>query len=188
LSWTGTEFEFEDVDGFDRPGRARERLKSVNPLARVPALVSPSGEVLTESAAIILLLAERNPDTGLAPPAGDRQRSAFLDRLLCFVSVVYPTFTYRDYPERWVQTAPDELAYSVDEFRRSLWLQLEGKVGDGPFLLGETASALDLYVAIMSNWRPRRAWFADKCPRLHAIALRAENLPQLKSVMARNFG
>lgn len=187
LSWTGTDYAFDDVEGFDRPGPSRERLLAVNPLVRVPTLVSPAGDVLTESAAIILSIAEGNPEAALAPRAGDHRRSAFLNRLVWFVSAVYPTFTYRDYPERWVRTAPEELAHSVDEFRRSLWRQMESEVGEGPFVLGEAASALDLYVAVMSHWRPRRAWFEQNCPKLYAIALRSEQLPALKSVMARNF-
>ncbi|HEU0133341.1 MAG TPA: glutathione S-transferase family protein [Allosphingosinicella sp.] len=188
LAWVGEPFEFVDVEGFDSPGPARERLIAVNPLARVPTLVSPGGQVLTESAAIILLLSEIRPEAGLAPPPGDASRSAFLNRLAWFVSAVYPTFTYRDYPERWAPDAADQLTERVDSFRRSLWSQFEAEVGEGPWVLGETPSALDLYVTIFSHWRPRRAWLADHCPKLHAIALRAERLAALAPVMERNFG
>lgn len=188
LAWVGAPFEFVDVEGFDRPGPARERLLAVNPLARIPTLVAPDGQVLTESAAIMLRLAELHPQAGLAPPPGDPDRAAFLDRLIWFVSALYPTFTYRDYPERWAPSAADELIERVDAFRRELWRQFEAVVRPGPFVLGERASALDLYVAIMSRWRPRRHWLAAHCPRLHAIALRAEALPRLAPVILRNFG
>ena len=160
----------------------------MDPLARVPTLVAPDGEVLTESAAIVLHLAELNPECGLAPPSGHPQRRAFLNRLIWFVAVLYPTFTYRDYPERWAPDAAEQLAENVDEFRRSLWLQFEAEVGEGPFVLGEAPSALDLYVTAMSHWRPRRPWLDQHCPKLHAVALRAEGLPMLAPVMARNFG
>lgn len=188
LAWVSERFEFVAVEGFDRPGPARERLLAVNPLARVPTLVAPDGAVLTESAAIVLHLAELHPEAGLAPPPGDPDRPRFLDRLIWLVSALYPTFTYRDYPERWAPSAPDELVERVDAFRETLWLQFETAAGAGPFVLGERPSALDLYVAIMSHWRPRRAWLADNCPKLHAIALRADALPQLAPVMRRNFG
>lgn len=188
LAWVGAPFEFVDVEGFDRPGSARERLIAVNRLARVPTLIAPDGGVLTESAAIVLHLAELYPDTGLAPSSGDPLRRVFLNRLIWFVSVVYPTFTYRDYPERWAPDAAQQLVEKVDAFRKSLLLQFEAEVGDGPFVLGEAASALDLYVAAFSHWRPRREWIAEHCPKLHAIALRADALPQLAPVMERNFG
>jgi GST-like protein len=175
-----------DVDGFDQPGPARARLLAVNPLARVPTLIGPGGEVMTESAAIILRLAELHPQSNLAPPPDDPLRTAFLNRLIWFVSVLYPTFTYRDYPERWAPSAPDELVERVDEFRRSLWLQLEGEVADA-WVLGERPSALDIYVCVMSHWRPRRDWIAANCPKLQRIALATEKLPALTPVMARNF-
>ncbi len=195
LAWVGAPFAFIDVDGFDQPGPARDRLLAVNPLARVPVLIGADGERLTESAAIMLRLAELYPASGLAPEAGDPLRPAFLNRLMWFVSVLYPTFTYRDYPERWAPDAADQLAERVDEFRRSLWLQFEAEVGDGDWVLGKQPSALDAYVTIMSRWRPRRDWLAEHCPRAHALALRAEKLPQIADalpviapVMQRNFG
>jgi len=187
LAWTGAPYEFVSVEGFDAPGPVRDRLLAVNPLARVPTLVAPDGQVLTESAAIVLHLAELNPDAGLAPMPGDPARAAFLNRLIWFVSALYPTFTYRDYPERWAPDAADQLAANVDAFRQSLWRQFETEVGEGPWVLGATPSALDLYVAAMSHWRPRRAWIEAHCPKLHALALRADALPRIAAVLVRNF-
>jgi GST-like protein len=40
----------------------------------------------------------------------------------------------------------------------------------------------------MSRWRPRRAWFAEHCPKLHAIALRVDGDPRLTGVWTRNYG
>ena len=187
LVWSGEPFEFVDVEGFDRPGAARNRLLAVNGLAHVPTLVAPDGQVLTESAAIVLHLAELRPEAGLAPLPTDPLRRAFLDRLIWFVANLYPTFTYRDYPERWAPSATDELIGRVDAYRGLLWLQFEAALGDGAWVLSERPSALDIYVAVMTHWRPRRAWFADHCPKLDAIARRAEVLPQLAPVMQRNF-
>ncbi|HEY9552288.1 glutathione S-transferase family protein [Allosphingosinicella sp.] len=187
LAWAGVPFEFEDVEGFDTPGPERDLLLAVNPLARVPTLVAPGGAVLTESAAIVLHLAELHPEAKLAPSVADSKRPAFLNRLIWFVSAVYPTFTYRDYPERWAPGAAEQLTERVDAFRLSLWHQFEEELGNGPWILGDEPSALDLYVTVMSRWRPRRAWFAEHCPKLHAIALKGEALPQLAPVMRRNF-
>ncbi|HEY0625703.1 MAG TPA: glutathione S-transferase [Allosphingosinicella sp.] len=187
LAWTGTAYEFVDVKGFDKPGAARDRLIAVNPLARVPTLLTPEGLVLTESAAVILHLAERCPDSWLAPQAGDPQRPLFLNRLIWLVSALYPTFTYADYPERWAPDAPKQLVQNVAAFRKTLWLQFEAEIGEGPFVMGDTPSALDLYVTVMSHWRPTRSWLEEHCPKLHAIALGAEKLSALAPVMARNF-
>jgi GST-like protein len=188
LSWVGEPCRFVDVEGFDRSGPERDKLLALNKLARVPTLVAPDGKVLSESAAIILYLAELHPESGLAPAPGHGNRPDFLNRLMWLVSSVYPTFTYRDYPERWAPSAGEELVERVDAFRQSLWRQFEAELGDGPFVLGALPSALDLYVAIMSRWRPRRDWFRDHCPKLHAIALAADSLPAVAPVVRRNFG
>ena len=187
LAWVGEPFDFIDVEGFDTPGPERDRLLAINPLARVPTLVSPEGGIMTESAAITLRLAELHPDSVLAPATDDPLRAAFLNRLIWFVSVLYPTFSYRDYPERWAPDAADQLVERIDAFRRSLWLQFESEVGASNWVLGERPSALDIYVSVMSQWRPRRAWIAANCPKLHRIALATEALPALAPVMARNF-
>jgi GST-like protein len=149
--------------------------------------VAPDGEIMTESAAIMLRLAELYPDRGLAPSAADLLRPAYLDRLIWFVSVLYPSFSYRDYPERWAPDAAEQLVDRIDAFRRSLWLQLESDVADTGWVLGDQPSALDIYVCVMSHWRPRRSWIAENCPKLHRIALSTEALPALAPVIARNF-
>ena len=187
LDWAGETYGFVDVDGFDQPGPARERLLAVNPLARVPTLIAPDGQAFTESAAIALHLAELHPEAGLAPPPGDPLRPLFLNRLIWFVSALYPTFTFRDYPERWAPDAAAQLVERIDAYRQDLWRQLEQALGEGPWFLGDTPSALDVYVATMSHWRPRRAWLAKHCPKVHALALRAEALPRVAAAMRRNF-
>lgn len=177
----------EDVSGFDQPGAARDRLLRVNSLAQVPTVVFPDGTVITESAAIALLLSERHPQAGLAPAPGSPHRSAFLRRLIWIVANIYPTFTYGDYPDRWVSREPASLKAATDSYRERLWRELESEVKEGGWVLGSHFSVLDIYVAVMTHWRPRRAWFADNCPRLSAIAARADAHPQLEGVLQRNF-
>ena len=46
-------------------------IAAVNPQRQVPALVFPGGEVMTESAAILIWLDERYPEARLAPPPLD---------------------------------------------------------------------------------------------------------------------
>jgi len=175
------------VTGFDQPGAARERLLAVNPLAQIPTLILRDGAVMTESAAITLYLAEQFPHASLAPAPGDAARAPFLRRLIWLVANVYPTFTYGDYPERWVTTETARLKASIEAYRERLWRELEATLAEGTWTLGECFSALDVYVAVMTHWRPRRDWFAQACPRLRAIAARADAHPLLARVLQRNF-
>ncbi|WP_082443338.1 MULTISPECIES: glutathione S-transferase family protein [unclassified Sphingomonas] len=183
LALVGQPYAFVDVEGFDRPGEARDRLAAVNPLRQVPTLVLDDGEVLTETAAIALWLADRH--AALAPPAGTTDHRRFLRLLIWIVANVYPTFTYGDYPERWAPSAPDELVDATNAHRQRLYRWLEEQVV-GPYVLGEQPSALDCYAAVMIDWRPGRAWFAENTPRLCAAAGLMRRDPRLVAVMAHN--
>ena len=57
--------------------RARKRVETVNPLRQVPALVLPSGEIVTESAAILIYLADLHPQARLAPLNDPSARNIF---------------------------------------------------------------------------------------------------------------
>jgi GST-like protein len=185
LAVAGIPYTRDEIDPA-KPGPDRDRLLAANPLGQFPTVILPGGAVLTESAAIVLHAADLAPHAGLAPAAGDPDRAAFLRWLVFLVAAVYPTFTYGDDPQRWVATASDELRRSTDDHRKALWKQLEGVV-QAPWFLGERFSALDLYVGVMTRWRPGRAWFAETCPRLTAIAEAVAKRPDLAEVWKANF-
>ncbi|AKK48146.1 glutathione S-transferase, N-terminal domain protein [Escherichia coli] len=98
-------YQFVDVSGFDREGASRELLKTLNPLCQVPTLALENDEIMTETAAIALMVLDRRPD--LAPPVGRAERQQFQRLLVWLVANVYPTFTFADYPERWAPDAPE---------------------------------------------------------------------------------
>jgi GST-like protein len=183
LAFAGQPYDFIDVAGFDQPGPARDRLAAVNPLVQVPTLVLDDGTIMTETAAIALFLSDRAP--GLAPAPGTPERTRFYRLLIWLVANVYPTFTYGDYPERWTPSATDELVASTNQYRETLYRWLEGQVAE-PFVLGDQASALDIYIAVMNAWRPRRPWFEANTPKLARIAERTRQLPSIAAVMQLN--
>ncbi|HVH74310.1 MAG TPA: glutathione S-transferase [Stellaceae bacterium] len=189
LAWYGLPHEIEDLGDLFKSAAARERLAPVNPLAQVPTLVLPGGQVMTESAAITLHLADAARKSDLVPPPGDAARPAFLRWLVFLVANVYPTFTYADDPARFVEgaAAQRDFAAKVGAYRERLWRQVEEAAGR-PWFLGPRLSALDIYIGAMTRWRPRRQWFAAECPRLSAIALGADAEPRLAAVWRRNFG
>ncbi len=189
LVWYGRPFEFEEVGDLFKSAEAREKLSRVNPLAQVPALVLPDGTLMTESAAITLLLADgASADRTLVPPEGTKERAAFLRWLVFLVANIYPTFTVADDTSRWVSgEAPQkELRERFNDYRLRLWRQVESSLGEGPWFLGARFSALDLYVAVMTRWTPRRPWFAET-PKLNAIATRTDAVADLAAVLKRNF-
>ncbi len=204
LQLAGLRYVFEEVD-YNEPGTRRDRLLALNPLGQVPALVLPDGSVMTESAAIAFHIDDLAPHADLVPAAGEPARDAFLRWLFFLIAAVYPTFTYGDTPGKWIARGADSrvdsgvdsgvgaeegtkaLRASTDQHRRRLWSMLENVALAEPYFLGRF-SAIDLYLAVMSNWRPGRDWFASNCPRLTSAAAAAAALPGVDFVLKRNFG
>ncbi|HJQ61085.1 MAG TPA: glutathione S-transferase family protein [Vineibacter sp.] len=189
LAWYGLPFEVEDVGNLFKSSGARERLSKVNPLAQLPTLVLPDGRVMTESVAITLHLADTAPaDKSLVPTAPGAERDRFLRWLVFLVANIYPTFTIGDDTSRWLsEEGPQkELSYAMNTYRQRLWQVVESVAGDGPWFLGDRFSALDIYVGVMTRWTPRRAWFEANTPKLYALALRADAVPELAAVWRRN--
>ena len=180
--------DYEEVD-YGAGSPTRERLLGVNPLGQVPTLVLPDGTVMTESLAIVHYLNDLAPRAGLVPAKGDPARLAFLRWSTFLVAAVYPTFSYGDEPAKWVEEVKGakQLRESTDRHRESQWLRLEEIAGD-PWFLGAKMTALDLYVAVMTRWRPGRKWFTANTPRLLAIAQKASATPGVADVIKRNFG
>jgi GST-like protein len=188
LTWYGLDFTFIRTGDLFTSAEARATLERVNPLAQVPTLVLENGTIMTESAAITLHLADATGREDLVPAVGHPTRPAFLRWLIFIVANIYPTYTYADDPARFVPDEParDGFKDAVDDYAKRLYTQLES-VAAAPWFLGKNTSALDIYIAVLTHWRPQQKWFAAATPKLAAIARHAEELPALTQVWARNF-
>lgn len=184
----GLPLDCEEVD-YSPGSPTRARLLSVNPLGQVPALVLPDGRVLTESLAMLHYVNDRAPGAGLVPPPGDPVREPFYRWAVFLVAAVYPTFTYGDDPRKWVadEDGAQQLRESTNRHREALYRELEA-AASGPWFLGATFSAIDLYLAAMTRWRPGPKWFAAATPKLVSAARLAAELPPVAPVVARHFG
>jgi GST-like protein len=175
---------------YGKPGKQRDRLLALNPLGQVPTLLLPDRRAMTESAAMILHIADQAPRAGLVPSAKDPMRPMFLRWLGFIVAAIYPTFTYGDDPARWAsgKAAGKHLRAATDEHRKELWCYFAAQNPCSPWVLGGQFSALDLYVAVMNMWRPGPAWFKKECPSLAAVAKRVAALETLGGVWKNNVG
>jgi GST-like protein len=188
LDWYGLPFAYETVGDLFKDPDAKARLQKINPLAQVPTLVMPDGSVMSESAAITLLLADVTGSEQLVPGPGAPERQKFLRWLVFLVANIYPTFTYADDPARFVavNAARDPFRAAADAYAQRLWRQVESEAG-APWFLGERFSAIDIYLDVMTRWRPRRGWFEAETPKLFAIVRKTDQRPELKETWRRNY-
>jgi len=184
----GIAYDYEEVD-YQDDSPTRPRLLQVNPLGQVPTLVLPDGKVMTETLAIFHWIQDQKPAVSLIPPQGDASKTDFYRWAMFLIAAVYPTWTYGDDGKKWVggdASAGKALRDSTDEHRKKLLKQLEGACG-APHFLGKRFSAIDLYLAAMSHWRPGAKWWAAEVPKMKSAAEAAESKPEVAAVLGRDF-
>ena len=176
----------KEVD-YSKDSPDRQELMKYNPLGQVPTLILPNQVVLTETLAIANYVQTRAPMAGLIPHDFD-QLTLYWRWSTFLVSTIYPTFTYGDDPGKWVETSEDssELRKSTDEHRKNMWLVIEKECSGLPWFL-QKFSAIDIYIAVMLQWRPGSKWFDEHCPKLVSISKQVAQKPELKGVWNLNF-
>ena len=167
----------------------RDQLVSINPMAQVPALILPDGQLMTESSAILIWLAETHPAARLSPGPTDAARPTFL-RWMAYVSAaIYALFWVRDAPLR---LAPDAETAALIKQRTAhriaeCWRLMDAQVSPGRYILGDDLSVLDLYVTVLSRWGPRRKAFYEVAPKMTEVVRRIDGDPRLTAFWAARF-
>jgi len=101
LAEAGARCDFREISLQRNEQRSPEFL-AVNPAGKIPALQLPEGEVITETLAMLLTIAERYPAAGLLPPPGTQARAQACRWLAFMASEIYPIVEIEDYPSRFV--------------------------------------------------------------------------------------
>lgn len=168
----------------------RDRVAPVNPMRQIPALITPDGETITESAAILIWLADSHPGSRLSPAIDDPRRAQFLRWMSFIPASIYSMFWVRDEPSRLV--GEDEAAQAAVRDRTAAriaacWAVMDAQVEPGDFILGDQMTVLDLYVAVASRWTPRRRRFYAEAPKMSPVVRRVDALPELAEFWPRRF-
>lgn len=164
---------------FDRQTHALEgggSIEDVNEKGRVPVLILDDGERLTEVAVILQYIADLRPDSGLAPRAGTMERYRLQEWLNYLASEVHKPY--------WpLFHGPDaEKPGSSERLGRQLqWV--EKKLGDKPFLMGETFTVADAYLLTMVNWLRPAGLDPARWPGLKAYRARLSERPSVKEAL-----
>jgi glutathione S-transferase len=177
LALAGIACDYELVEvGFDDPAEAPEEYRRLNPWGRVPTL-EDGDFVLTESAAILLYLAEKFPEAALLP-TDSRQRAEAYRWLLYLTNTLQPAFMRCFYPGRYGADAEREseaLAAAFD------WI--DGELRGRDWLAGDEASAADLFLFMLVRWGRRLEPPAWERPSLRAHWLRLLERPGVRRAL-----
>lgn len=186
LAEIGLDYQVRDVD-LRTDAQRDSSYASINPQRKIPALVTPSGETLTESVAILLTLDQRHPEAGLLP-RDSVERAQALRWLLFVATEIYPIVEINDYPARF--SPAEDSAPSVREVARSIWrdrwLVVEQAITGDPYLLPSGFCLTDIYIAVVSRWAQQDAWRPGNVPKVEALTTAVAARPAITSVWERH--
>jgi len=191
LEVIGAPYRIVETASWDTNEAFVELLK-VNPLGQIPTLVQDDDSALSESAAILIHLADAHPAAGLLPREASARAQAI--RGLVFVAAnCYAAIGVIDFPERWCAGADDD--EPVKERIRAgtrarlhrHWETFADLFPARPYLGGAQPGALDLLAAVVSKWSGSRAHLAKARPAFHETLLRIEAHPKVAPVFAQHW-
>jgi len=125
-----------------------EDYRKIAPNGYVPALRLPTGQILNEVPSVLLWMADRDPDRGLAPAFATFERYQLIDIMNYFSTevhkrVFYPLFSPSS-PAASKEAAKLLLAPTLDS--------IAVRLGDRPYLIGDKFTVADAYLVTFLNW------------------------------------
>jgi glutathione S-transferase len=181
----GIEHELHQLD-FDKGEQKSPQYLAINPAGRVPTLVI-DGQVLTESAAIAMHLADLYPQADLAPAPGTGARGDYY-RWMCFcVYTLMPAYRSWFYPSEPAGPGHEEAARAQARVAlETAWQQVADHLQQGgPYALGEQLTAVDFVLTMLMRWSRNMPRPVDSWPVLAAYVRRMKDRPSLAEVYRR---
>jgi glutathione S-transferase len=170
------------------PEQVKEsEFRQISPLGYVPALGLSDGGTLFESAAIVTFLVTAHTDKGLAPGIGIADFGEFLSWLHFMSANIYPAINMGNHGTVYARNADDQAfitAKSVEQ-THALWAIIENRLQtQGPWLMGEDFSALDIYAFMLSLWsKPTESGLLEKFPAVAQLVSAVRARPKLKAAL-----
>jgi glutathione S-transferase len=144
---TGQPYERVLVDISKGAQKAPEYL-TINPMGKVPAL-SDGETTLAEAAAICAYVAERHPQSNLAPPLGDPRRAKYLYWLFFAPGCMEPAMV-----QLATKIEMNPIAAGWGDSQR-VFDVLDLALSKGPWILGDAFSAADVAIGSGLNFAVR---------------------------------
>ncbi len=166
---------------------AAPEFRALSPLGYIPALGLSDGRTLFESAAIVSFLVTAHPDKGLAPQPGSDDYGEFLSWLHFLSTNLYIAINMGDAGNFYSRNSTEEaflVGKSIEKCNQ-LWAILAKRLEtEGPWLMGETYSALDIYAFMLCVFsRPKEAIVHAEFPAIAKFAQAVRARPKLKAAL-----
>lgn len=168
-------------------GEGSDELARINPLKQVPTLVTPDGQVLTESAAILIHLGLAFPDAYLL--SGDRAQ--IIRGLVYIAANCYSAIGIIDYPQRWLGNADEalqaQLAAGTRRYLHQAWVVFAEQFAGQLFAPNGEPNALGIMAAAVSRWDQAREALSALAPGFAQTLAQVDVDPIVAPVFARHW-
>lgn len=186
LEECGVEYEAISVD-FAAKEQTTAAYAQINSKGRVPALVVDGG-ILTETGALLELIADQNPAAGLRPQ--DPVLAARMREVMFYLaSTMHVNHAHKMRGARWAtersswkdmqKMVPKTMAASCDYISKS-GLR-------GPFVLGESVSLADCYLYVVCTWLEGDGVNLTDFPKITAFMAAMEARDSVRTVYAKGM-
>lgn len=125
------------AEGLDPPMIGERDPANPHPHGKVPAIVH-DGDLVFESAAVVLYLTDAFPQNGIGPKVGDPLRGPYLSWLAYYAGVAEPAFTSAFYD---FKVANSTVGWAPVQ---EVMDHINGMLARGPYLLGDWFSGADI--------------------------------------------
>lgn len=180
LREVGLDFELVKVDLKTRKLVADgSDFSRINPKGYVPVLELDDGSVLTEGPAIVQYIADRKPESALAPKAGTFERYRLQEWLGFINSEIHKGFGPLFNPK-----TPDETKATARENLSKRLAFVAEHLAKNDFLLGKQFSVADGYLFTVLNWGQWTGIDIAQWPALAAFVERVGSRPSVQAARA----
>lgn len=174
----GIPVELQKVSTKDKTMEGGGDYWQVNGKGYVPALKLDDGEILTEGPAIVQYLADRKPESGLAPKNGTLERYRLQEWLNFLTAEIHKSFSPLFRP-----TTPDEYKTISKENLAKRFDWLEKQLAGKDYLMGKTFTVADAYLFVLLGWTKPTGIDLSRWPNLAAYHARVAGRPKVKEAM-----
>ena len=181
----GIPFEARLIN-IDEGAQHDPEYRRLNPAGRVPTLVV-DGVPRHECTALLMLLAERHPDAGLAPAPGSADRAEWLELMVFMANTVLPAMRDWFYADEDGDPAGAEAVRALADRRiEQSWERLDALVADGRnWLVGGKLSTADFLAVMLMRWSRNLPCKATSWPHLVRYIQRLRALPSFIELNVR---
>jgi len=149
----------------------------INPRGHVPALELEHGTLLREGVAIVQFLADRAPSARLAPPPGTFERVQLQEWLSYIGTELHKQFHWLFHP------APEETRQAQRAKLAKAFEQLDQRLAQNDYLLGNQFSVADAYAFTVVNWCSMVKIDLAPYPNVQRFMARVKDRPKVQEAL-----